>query len=72
MRIFSGLLRGVVTTAALSLAASYSALAGPPLVTDDTGIVPKGDWQFIVSVQGESRPSTDSAAAPAIEGVGVT
>ena len=67
MSIFSGLLRGVITSAALSLAASYSALAGPPLVTDDTGIVPKGDWQFIVSIQGESRPSTESAAAPAVE-----
>jgi len=43
------------------------ACAGPPLVTDDTGIVPLGDWQVILSVQGESRPVTDSAALPALE-----
>jgi hypothetical protein len=45
----------------------YPAFAGPPLATDDTGIVPLGDWQFIVSAQGESRPATDSGALPAIE-----
>ncbi len=43
------------------------AVAGPPLVTDDTGIVPLGEWQFIFSVQGESRPAADSASVPAIE-----
>ena len=41
--------------------------AGPPLVTDDTGIVPLGEWQFIGSVQGESRPSVDSGALPGFE-----
>ena len=41
--------------------------AGPPLVTDDTGIVPLGDWQVILSVQGESRPSTESGSLPALE-----
>jgi len=58
---------GVILTAALLGTASGSVFAGPPLVTDDTGIVPKGDWQFILSLQGESRPSVDSAAAPALE-----
>ena len=67
MNFASGLPRGVIITAAILLAASNNALAGPPLVTDDTGIVPVGDWQFILSLQGESRPSTDSAAAPALE-----
>ena len=43
------------------------AFAGPPLVTDDTGIVPLGDWQFILSAQGESRPATDSGSLPAVE-----
>jgi len=51
----------------LAGAGSTGVFAGPPLVTDDTGIVPKGDWQFIFSLQGESRPSVDSASAPAIE-----
>ncbi len=41
--------------------------AGPPLVTDDTGIVPLNEWQFILSVQGESRPATDSGSLPAVE-----
>jgi len=41
--------------------------AGPPLVTDDTGIVPLNEWQFILSVQGESRPATDSASLPGFE-----
>ena len=41
--------------------------AGPPLVTDDTGIVPLRDWQVILSVQGESRPATDSGSLPALE-----
>jgi len=41
--------------------------AGPPLVTDDTGIVPLNEWQFILSAQGESRPATESGALPAIE-----
>jgi hypothetical protein len=41
--------------------------AGPPLVTDDTGIVPLGEWQFIGSLQGEFRPATDSAALPSFE-----
>ena len=67
MNFSSGLPRGVIITTAILLAASNNALAGPPLVTDDTGIVPVGDWQFILSLQGESRPSTDSAAAPALE-----
>lgn len=44
-----------------------SAYAGPPLVTDDTGIVPLEEWQVILSVQGESRPVTDSASLPALE-----
>jgi hypothetical protein len=46
------------------IAPSY---AGPPLVTDDTGIVPLGEWQVILSVQGQSRPATDSGSLPALE-----
>lgn len=49
------------------LANIAGAYAGPPLVTDDTGIVPLGEWQFIVSAQGESRPATESGALPAFE-----
>jgi hypothetical protein len=41
--------------------------AGPPLATDDTGIVPLNDWQVILSVAGESRPATDSASLPGVE-----
>ena len=41
--------------------------AGPPLVTDDTGIVPLKEWQLILSVQGESRPATESGSLPAFE-----
>jgi hypothetical protein len=59
----------MLAATALGLIASNidSAHAGPPLVTDDTGIVPLGDWQFILSAQGESRPATDSGSLPAIE-----
>lgn len=67
MSIGSRLPRAAIMITAILLAALNNALAGPPLVTDDTGIVPLGDWQFILSLQGESRPSTDSAAAPAFE-----
>ena len=55
----------------VSIALLYNSIgvvhAGPPLVTDDTGIVPLKDWQIILSVQGESRQATDSAALPALE-----
>ena len=51
----------------VALSLMVEVYAGPPLVTDDTGIVPLGEWQFIGSVQGESRPSIDSAALPAFE-----
>jgi len=67
MNIKLRLQHGVIVTAALLGATCNSVLAGPPLVTDDTGMVPKGNWQFIVSLQGEARPSVDSAAAPALE-----
>jgi hypothetical protein len=58
----------LAATAIMLLAGNIeSAHAGPPLVTDDTGIVPLGEWQFIVSAQGESRPANDSGSLPAVE-----
>ena len=44
-----------------------SAIAGPPLVTDDAGVLDPGGWEVIVSVAGESRPAADSVELPAVE-----
>jgi hypothetical protein len=46
----------VTSIALLTYIGISPANAGPPLVTDDTGIVPLNEWQFILSAQGESRP----------------
>ena len=41
--------------------------AGPPLVTDDTGIVNEGGWEFIGWVAGEVRDAGKSYDAPGLE-----
>ena len=41
--------------------------AGPPLVTDDTGVLDPGGWEVIVAVAGSSRPSVDEGAVPGAE-----
>lgn len=67
---FSGIFHQATLVASIILLITNSispAYAGPPLVTDDTGIVPLNEWQFILSVQGESRPATYSASLPAVE-----
>jgi hypothetical protein len=56
-----------LVAAAAALLLSLAVHAGPPLVTDDTGIVDVGGWEFIVSVAGESRDEGDSYDAPAAE-----
>jgi len=45
----------------------YSAIAAPPLVTDDAAVVPEGGWEYIASVSGESRAAVDSTELPAME-----
>jgi hypothetical protein len=44
-----------------------SANAGPPLVTDDTGVLAPGGWEVIAWSAGQSRPATDSTEFPTVE-----
>jgi hypothetical protein len=59
--------RFVMLVVGAALFISTPLVAGPPLVTDDTGIVAEGGWEFIAVVAGESRDSGDSYDAPAAE-----
>lgn len=42
-------------------------MAGPPLVTDDPGILEPGTWEIILAVSGEDRPAGRIIHAPALD-----
>lgn len=46
---------------------SLSALAGPPMETEDTGMLDPGAWEFIVSVTADQRDSADFYELPGAE-----
>ena len=57
-------------TTVTGLAASiwvHAAIAGPPMVTDDTGTAAPGMLEIIAFAAGESRDSGDSLRAPAVD-----
>ena len=43
------------------------ALAGPPLVTDDAGVLSKGGWEYTLAYEAETRDAGDDAVAPGLE-----
>ena len=47
---------------------STAVLAGPPLVTDDPGVLPKGGWEFTTAITGaESNDGSKGYTAPELE-----
>lgn len=45
---------------------STSVLAGPPLVTDDTGVLGQGGWEFTLAIEGDKRDAGDGFVAPGL------
>ncbi|NND53505.1 MAG: hypothetical protein HKN56_00855 [Gammaproteobacteria bacterium] len=46
---------------------SCSAIAGPPMATDDAGVLAQGGWEYTLAYEAEQRDSGDSASAPSLE-----
>ena len=44
-----------------------TAWSGPPMVGEDPGILNPGQWEIIAAMNGESRPSTESAQVPLLD-----
>jgi len=44
-----------------------AAWPGPPMVGEDPGILEPGQWEIIAAMNGESRPSTESAQLPVLD-----
>jgi len=42
-------------------------MAGPPLATDDAGVLSAGGWEYTLAYEAEQRDAGDSAAAPSLE-----
>ena len=55
-----------VTVAAIFLV-PVVALGGPPLVTDDTGVLDQGGWEFTLAAEADKRDVGDSFVAPGLE-----
>ena len=53
--------------ASVLLILPLSARPGPPMVGEDPGILEPGQWEIIVAMKGESRPSTDSVQLPVLD-----
>ena len=54
----------------MSLVAGFSSaavMAGPPLATDDAGVLSQGGWEYTLAYEAETRDSGDSASAPSLE-----
>lgn len=54
----------------MSLIAGFSSaavMAGPPLATDDAGVLSQGGWEYTLAYEAETRDSGDSASAPSLE-----
>ena len=47
--------------------ASQSVFAGPPLVTDDPGVLGTGGWEYTLAVEGDKRDAGDGFVAPGLE-----
>ena len=58
-------LTGMLATVLLMLSAT--AWPGPPMIGEDPGILEPGQWEIIVAMNGESRPSTESAELPVLD-----
>ena len=52
---------------ALQLWLMPASMAGPPLVTDDPGILDPGSWEIIIAITGEDRPSGIVTHAPLVD-----
>lgn len=46
---------------------SVSAFAGPPLATDDPGVLGQGGWEYTLAVEGDKRDAGDGFVAPGLE-----
>ncbi len=44
-----------------------AAWPGPPMVGEDPGILEPGQWEIIAAMNGESRPSIESAQLPVLD-----
>ena len=44
-----------------------TAWSGPPMVGEDPGILKPGQWEIIAAMNGESRPSAESAQLPLLD-----
>ncbi len=63
-------MKSVNARAAMSVAMLFAVTtvnAGPPLVTDDPGVLATGGWEYILAVEGDKRDVGDSYIAPGLE-----
>lgn len=58
---------GAALPLAALLFASAAVVAGPPLVTDDPGVLEQGGWEFTLAVEGDRRDAGDGFVAPGLE-----
>jgi len=47
---------------------SAPVVAGPPLVTDDPGVLAQGHWEYTFAFEGDKRDVGDGYVAPGLEG----
>lgn len=52
---------------ALQICMAPDGVAGPPLVTDDPGILDPGNWEVIIAVTGEDHPAGNDIHAPLLD-----
>jgi len=51
----------------LLLMSSVQSIAGPPMITDDTGTAEAGQWEYLLFARGERRESNNTSEFPGIE-----
>jgi hypothetical protein len=59
--------KGFLLLAGLQFCIVSNCLAGPPLMTDDPGILEPGTWEVIAAVAGEDRRAAETYHAPLLD-----
>lgn len=63
----------LLLTVGLHICLAPNSMAGPPLVTDDPGILDPGTWEVIIAIAGEDHPAGNDIHAPILDiSLGIT
>lgn len=62
-----GSICGFMLVAGFQLCLVPHSMAGPPLVTDDPGILDPGVWEIIIAIAGEDHPAGNDIHAPILD-----